>query len=183
MNRSSAKAQGSDRFTSGFPQDRQGRSSGGDLVESFTIPTYREGVTPTTATSDVELLRASGLRATAGRLAILAALAEAPHADAETLRRSLGASRLSLQAVYNILADLHEAGLVRRFEPARSPARYERRVDDNHHHAVCSECGKVVDVDCAVGAAPCLQGATPAGFAVAAAEVIFWGVCEECASR
>lgn len=139
-------------------------------------------MTATTQTSDTELLRASGLRATAGRLAILAALDEAPHADAETLRRSLGGSWLSLQAVYNVLADLHGAGLVRRFEPARSPARYERRVDDNHHHAVCSVCGKVVDVDCAVGAAPCLHGPTPPGFAVAAAEVIFWGVCDDCAS-
>lgn len=139
-------------------------------------------MTSTALTSDADLLRASGLRATSGRLAILSALAKAPHADAESLRRRLGADAPSLQAVHNILADLHAAGLVRRFEPARSAARYERRVDDNHHHAVCSACGKVVDVDCAVGAAPCLHGPTPPGFAVAAAEVIFWGVCDDCAA-
>ncbi|GAB2623356.1 hypothetical protein GCM10027067_39510 [Pseudactinotalea suaedae] len=149
-------------------------------VESFTITTYR-GVVTATATSDVDLLRASGLRATSGRLAILAALDETPHADAETLRGRLGDAAPSLQAVHNILADLHAAGIVRRFEPARSAARYERRVADNHHHAVCSSCGKVVDVDCTTGAAPCLHGPTPPGFAVATAEVIFWGVCTDCA--
>jgi len=149
-------------------------------VESFTITTYRGGVSAT-ATSDVDLLRASGLRATSGRLAILAALDETPHADAETLRCRLGDAAPSVQAVHNILADLHAAGIVRRFEPARSAARYERRVADNHHHAVCSSCGKVVDVDCALGEAPCLHGPTPPGFAVAAAEVIFWGVCTDCA--
>jgi Fe2+ or Zn2+ uptake regulation protein len=179
MSRSSAKAQGCGRFTSGLPQDRHRREERGCL-ESFTIPIYRDRVT--NRASDAELLRASGLRATAGRLAILAALDETPHADAERLRRGLGPGTPSLQAVYNILADLHRAGLVRRFEPARSAARYERRVDDNHHHAVCSVCGKVVDVDCTVGVAPCLHGEVPAGFAVAAAEVIFWGVCDECAA-
>ncbi|WP_154793969.1 Fur family transcriptional regulator [Occultella kanbiaonis] len=131
--------------------------------------------------SDVELLRASGLRATTGRLAVLAVLAETPHLDAETLRRRLGEHAPSLQAVHNILADLHRAGLVRRFEPARSSARYERLVHDNHHHAVCSVCGKVTDVACTTGEAPCLHGPTPPGFAVATAEVIFWGICDECA--
>ena len=131
--------------------------------------------------SDSDLLRMHGLRVTAGRLALLAALDVAPHADAEALRRSLGVDAPSLQAVHNILSDLHRAGIVRRFEPARSAARYERRIEDNHHHAVCSVCGKVVDVDCAVGEAPCLHGPTPPGFAVAAAEVIFWGICDDCA--
>lgn len=130
---------------------------------------------------DAALLRAQGLRATAPRLAVLAALAEHPHTDAESLRRHLGAAAPSLQAVHNVLADLHTAGLVRRFEPARSAARFERRVDDNHHHAVCSACGTVTDVECTTGAAPCLHGPTPPGFAVAVAEVIFWGVCDSCA--
>lgn len=138
-------------------------------------------MTATVPTADVDLLRASGLRATSGRLAVLAVLDKSPHVDAETLRRNLGPDAPSLQAVHNILADLHAAGIVRRFEPARSAARYERRVDDNHHHAVCSVCGKVTDVDCAVGEAPCLHGPTPPGFAIASAEVIFWGICDDCA--
>lgn len=141
-----------------------------------------EGVSTPVQTSDAELLRARGLRATTGRLAVLSALAAAPHVDAESVRQRLGHGAPSLQAVHNILADLHTAGLVRRFEPARSPARYERRVDDNHHHAVCSRCGQVEDVECTTGAAPCLHASAPAGFAVDSAEVIFWGVCAECAA-
>lgn len=136
-------------------------------------------MTVTASPSDAELLRARGLRATTGRLAVLSALAAEPHIDAETIRKRLGPDAPSLQAVHNILADLHEAGLVRRFEPARSAARYERRIDDNHHHAVCSRCGTVIDVECTVGEAPCLHGSVP-GFSVATAEVIFWGVCSAC---
>lgn len=131
---------------------------------------------------DAELLRARGLRATAGRLAVLSVLHTYPHVDAESVRQHLGHAAPSLQAVHNILADLHEAGVVRRFEPARSPARYERRVDDNHHHAVCTHCGHVTDVECTTGDAPCLHGPTPPGFAVATAEIIFWGVCADCAA-
>jgi Fe2+ or Zn2+ uptake regulation protein len=143
-------------------------------------PAYRGGMNTIATPADVSALRACGLRATSGRLAVLALLDESPHIDAETVRRSLGERAPSLQAVHNILADLHRTGLVRRFEPARSPARYERRVD-NHHHAVCSVCGTVADVACTTGAAPCLHGTVPAGFAVTTAEVIFWGVCEDCA--
>jgi Fe2+ or Zn2+ uptake regulation protein len=138
-------------------------------------------VSTQTTVDDVAMLRARGLRATGGRLAVLAVLHAHPHVDAETIRRHLAEGSPSLQAVHNILADLHDAGLVRRFEPARSAARYERRVDDNHHHAVCSRCGRVTDVECTTGETPCVHGPTPPGFAVASAEIIFWGVCAECA--
>ncbi len=138
-------------------------------------------MTATASSPDADLVRAAGLRATPGRIAVLAVLEREPHIDAETIRQRLGEHAPSLQAVHNILADLHSAELVRRFEPARSAARYERRIDDNHHHAVCSVCGRVTDVDCATGEAPCLHGPTPPGFAVATAEVIFWGVCTDCA--
>lgn len=147
------------------------------------MPTYGGGVTTTAPISDAALLREHGLRVTAGRLAVLSALGRSPHVDAETIRQRLGHAAPSLQAVHNILADLTEAGLVRRFEPARSPARYERRVGDNHHHAVCRRCGEVFDVECVAGEAPCMSGPTPSGFAVETAELIFWGVCAACAAQ
>ena len=112
-------------------------------------------------TSDADQLRASGLRATPGRLAVLDALAREPHIDAETIRLRIGPDAPSLQAVHNILADLHSAGLVRRFVPARSAARYERRIGDNHHHAVCSRCGAVFDVDSTTGSEPYSPDALP----------------------
>ncbi|MFL0713357.1 MAG: Fur family transcriptional regulator [Microcella pacifica] len=129
-----------------------------------------------------ELLRDVGLRVTAGRLAVLDALERMPHSNAETVRQALTDSpaRLSLQAVHNVLGDLAEAGVLRRIQPARSAARYKLRVGDNHHHAVCSSCGAVTDVDCVVGHAPCLTPSGDTGFAIAAAEVTFWGLCADC---
>lgn len=135
--------------------------------------------------TDVELLRARGLRVTQGRIAVLEVLERLPHADAESVHRALAGrgQDTSVQSVHNVLADLRAAGLVRRFEPARSSARYERRVDDNHHHAVCSSCGRVEDVDCVIGAAPCLHADAPTGFTVQAAEVTFVGICADCAAQ
>ncbi len=127
-------------------------------------------------------LRAAGLRVTAPRLAVLEALAQQAHVDAETVaaavRVRLGS--VSTQAVYDVLRALTLAGLVRRIEPAGGAARYETRVGDNHHHLVCRACGTVVDVDCMVGSAPCLDPLDAGGFIVDEAEVTFWGRCSLC---
>lgn len=127
-------------------------------------------------------LRGAGLRVTAPRLAVLAAVRESDHLAVEDIaiaaRRRLGS--VSTQAVYDILHALTDAGLVRRIEPAGSPARFEGRVGDNHHHLICRSCGAVTDVDCAVGHTPCLEPAEPAGYDVEEAEVIYWGLCAAC---
>ena len=131
---------------------------------------------------DVELrtaLRAAGLRVTPGRLAVLTALDKHPHSTAETLRVA-SAAGLSIQSVHNVLADLTAARMIRRTEPAGSAALYERRIGDNHHHVVCSSCGAVADVDCILGAAPCLTASNTNGFTVEAAEITFWGRCPLC---
>jgi Fur family ferric uptake transcriptional regulator len=131
-----------------------------------------------------EALRASGLRVTAPRLGVLVALQARPHSDTDTViravREDLGS--VSPQAIYNVLAALAAAGLVRRIEPAGSPALYEVRVGDNHHHIVCRKCGATVDVDCAVGRRPCLTPSESRGFALDEAEVTFWGLCPGCQS-
>ena len=132
------------------------------------------------------LLRRQGLRNTAQRRAVLAALQANPHATAPELEVLLGvgepSSVLSRQGLYNVLDDLTRADLVRSIEPAGSAARYELRVGDNHHHVVCRRCGRVEDIDCAVGAAPCLTPARKKGFVIDEAEVIWWGTCDACAS-
>lgn len=129
-----------------------------------------------------ESIRSSGLKVTAPRLAVFGALAEAPHSTAEQLFAAVSGDLpgTSLQAVYGVLAAFAAAGLVRKLEPAGSPARFERRVGDNHHHAICTRCNAVTDVDCAVGAAPCLDPGNASGFAVHTAEVTFWGLCAGC---
>ena len=130
-----------------------------------------------------ESLRQAGLRVTAPRLAVLTAvLGDGQHRDAEAIaeaaRKQLGT--LSTQAVYDNLRVLEEAGLVRRIQPSGHPGRYEARVGDNHHHIVCRRCGVTADVDCTVGAAPCLEPSDNHGFVVEEAEVIFWGLCPQC---
>jgi len=128
------------------------------------------------------LLQEHGLRVTAPRLAVLAVLEELPHATVEEIEAAARArlGSLSTQAIYDILRTLHGAEIVRRIEPAGSPARFETRVGDNHHHLVCRDCGVAVDVDCVVGEAPCLAPDDAAGFEVGEAEIIFWGRCPDC---
>jgi Fe2+ or Zn2+ uptake regulation protein len=127
-------------------------------------------------------LRAVGLRVTRPRVSVLDVLAAHPHADADAIVTGARAQHPSLspQAVYGVLKALVSAGLARRIEPAGAPALFELRVGDNHHHLVCRACGAVVDVDCAVGAAPCLTPSDAAGFVVDEAEVVFWGLCRDC---
>ena len=129
-----------------------------------------------------EQLRTAGLRVTRPRLSVLGVLSEHSHVDAETIVTAARHAHptISPQAVYGVLKALVGGGLARRIEPAGGPALYELRVGDNHHHLVCRECGLVADVDCVVGAAPCLAPSDAAGFAVDEAEVVFWGLCADC---
>jgi Fur family transcriptional regulator, stress-responsive regulator len=134
-------------------------------------------------TSDFEgMLRAVALRVTRPRVAVLSAVHDHPHADTDSIigvvREDLGG--VSQQAVYDVLRALTAAGLVRRLQPTGSVARYEWRVGDNHHHVVCRSCGAIADVECAVGAAPCLTASDDRGFAIDEAEVIYWGRCPDC---
>jgi Fur family transcriptional regulator, stress-responsive regulator len=134
------------------------------------------------ATEPAELLREHGLQVTAQRLAVLRAVSTASHATADDVEALVRAEigSISRQAVYDALGTLTDKGLIRRIQPARSPARYEDRVDDNHHHLVCRTCGHTVDVDCAVGERPCLESADDHGFTIDEAEVIYWGHCPTC---
>lgn len=133
---------------------------------------------PTTA----EELRGAGLRVTAARVALLETVRHGDHLDVETVASGVRdrVGHISLQAVYDALHALTSAGLIRRIEPAGSPARFEGRVGDNHHHLMCRSCGVVADVDCAVGEAPCLTAADDQGFSIDEAEVIYWGLCPAC---
>jgi Fe2+ or Zn2+ uptake regulation protein len=137
--------------------------------------------TPGTSTAAAEL-RNVGLRATAARLAILEIVRARPHLRTEEIaalaRDRVGA--ISTQAVYEALNALTDAGLLRRIEPAGSPARYEGRVGDNHHHLVCRRCAAITDVDCVEGEPPCMEPVHNAGYQVDEADVTFWGLCPDC---
>jgi Fur family transcriptional regulator, stress-responsive regulator len=141
-------------------------------------------VTASQSPTSAAELRGAGLRVTAARVALLEAVRGGDHLDAEAIagrvRDRVG--HISLQAVYDALHALTRAGLIRRIEPPDSPARFEGRVGDNHHHVICRSCGVVADVDCAVGEAPCLTASDDQGFAIDEAEVIYWGLCSGCAT-
>jgi Fur family transcriptional regulator, stress-responsive regulator len=135
-----------------------------------------------TSVDGARLLRRHGLHVTTQRLAVLRAVSDLAHGTADdvygAVRAEIGA--VSRQAVYDALAAFTDKGLLRRIQPAGSPARYETRVGDNHHHLVCRACQRMVDVDCAVGATPCLTAADSSGYAIDEAEVIYWGRCPAC---
>lgn len=143
---------------------------------------YSHAVTDAAPVDATALLRDAGMRVTKPRLAVIGALVHNPHASADDVFATIepelpGSSR---QAVYNVLGDLADNGLAQRIEPAGSPARYELRVGDNHHHIICTSCGAVADIDCAVGHGPCLTPQHTAGFVVHEAEVTYWGTCADC---
>ena len=137
------------------------------------------------AIDPADLLRNCGIQVTAQRLAVLRAVASQPHitadAVADAVRTEIGA--ISLQSVYDALGLMAAEGLIRRIQPAGSPARFEDRTGDNHHHLICRICGHMVDVDCAVGVAPCLTAADERGYEIDEAEVVYWGRCPDCLAR
>ena len=132
-----------------------------------------------------QLLRGATLRVTRPRLAVLGAVHDHPHADTDTIVVAVHEEfpRVSRQAVYDSLHRLTDAGLLRQIQPSGSVARYESRIGDNHHHMVCRSCATITDVDCPVGAAPCLTPPEGTGFSIDEAEVIYWGLCPDCSAR
>ena len=135
-----------------------------------------------TSVDNHAVLRRQGLQVTPQRLAVVRAVSDGPHRTADDIykvvRAEIGA--VSRQAVYDALAALTDKGLLRRIQPAGSPARYEDRVGDNHHHLICRTCNRMVDVDCAVGDTPCLTAADDSGYEIDEAEVVYWGRCPKC---
>jgi Fur family ferric uptake transcriptional regulator len=139
-------------------------------------------MTQVSAVDPAALLREHGVQVTAQRLAVLRAVADRPHCTADDIdkvaRAEIGA--ISRQAVYDTLLTLTGRGILRRIQPAGSPARFETRIGDNHHHLICRTCNRMVDVDCAVGETPCLTAAEDSGYDIDEAEVTYWGRCPDC---
>lgn len=118
-------------------------------------------------------------------MAVFQAVVAHPHSTADMVAERAGEhiGTISRQSVYDALSLFTEHGVVRRIQPIGSPALYESRVGDNHHHVICRECGLVADVDCAVGHRPCLTASETHGFVIDEAEVAYWGLCPDCATN
>jgi Fur family ferric uptake transcriptional regulator len=158
------------------------RKASAQIVESFQYQSYSALISVRKSVDQAALLRRHGVQVTAQRLAVLRAVSGRPHSTAADIdaavRAEIGA--ISLQAVYDAVGTLTDKGIIRRIQPAGSPARYEERVGDNHHHLICRTCGRMVDTDCAVGYTPCLTAPDGSGYEIDEAEVIYWGRCPEC---
>ena len=165
-------------------RQRQSPGTGRSLLLLFTESLQIDRVQKV-LTDPADLLHQRGYRVTGQRLAVLRAVSGKPHmtadAVAEMVRAEMGS--ISIQAVYDVLGVLVDVGLIRRIQPAGSPARFEARVSDNHHHVICRVCGRTADVDCAIGSAPCLTAVDDMGYEIDEAEVIYWGRCPECQSQ
>ena len=152
-----------------------------DIVHDLR-PSNGQGILAVMVSDQAEALRGRGLQVTAQRLAVLRAVSAQPHCTADEAMRSAREEigTISRQSVYDTLTLLVDSGILRRIQPIGSPARYEDRVGDNHHHVVCRDCGVLVDVDCAVGSAPCLTPSDSAQYDIDEAEVVYWGRCPAC---
>ena len=152
------------------------------MIDSVQYLPQDEAMSSQPSVDATNLLRERGVQVTAQRLAVLRAVSSRPHGTAddvaEAVRSEIGA--ISRQAVYDALRMLADKGLIRRIQPAGSPARFEDRVGDNHHHLICRSCGQMVDVECAVGQNPCLTAPDDADYKIEEAEVVYWGRCPEC---
>jgi Fe2+ or Zn2+ uptake regulation protein len=154
-------------------------------LERFQAACFHCAMSETAEERGAVLLRSRGMRVTRPRIAVLEVLAGGGHLEVDEIATAVRArlESVSTQAVYDVLGALSRAGLARRIEPAGSPARFEARAGDNHHHVVCRACGAIADVDCATGSAPCLDPVGAGGFVVDEAEVTFWGLCPTCQQR
>ncbi len=169
----------------GYYQDAYGNMRSTSRLQSLdTVQTWaQDEIMPMQPSIDpASVLREHGIQVTAQRLAVLRAVSGWPHGTAddvaEVVRSDIGT--ISRQAVYDALGMLADKGLIRRIQPAGSPARFEDRVGDNHHHLICRTCGRMVDVDCAVGVVPCLTAADDSDYEIDEAEVVYWGRCPKC---
>lgn len=136
--------------------------------------------------SHEQALRARRLHVTAQRLAVLRAAEKHPHGSAETIARAVRADigSISHQAVYDVLGALTASGLLRRIQPAGSPALYDPRIGDGHHHAICRTCGAASDVDCSAVRTSCIPAPARCDYRIDEVEILYWGTCPRCrASR
>ncbi|WP_146341365.1 Fur family transcriptional regulator [Nesterenkonia sp. NBAIMH1] len=130
-------------------------------------------------------LRQRGMRVTRQRLAVLEAVGSQPHQPAEGVHAAVAETlpEITVQSIYTVLHDLTAKELIRRFDPPGAAACYETRTEDNHHHAICTSCGRIEDVDCVHGEAPCLEAPASLGMQIDVADVVFRGVCADCRHR
>jgi Fe2+ or Zn2+ uptake regulation protein len=130
---------------------------------------------------DAGLLQ-SRYRLTKQRAAILRALEDGRHHNAETILERVREHLpgVSLGTIYRTLDILRSIGLVQVFSHAGGAAKYEATLE-KHHHLVCTNCGEVVNV--AVNEAlPLAQAlAQDHGFDGVDCALVVTGRCPRCA--
>ncbi len=86
---------------------------------------------------------------------------------------------ISFATVYNSLRFLKEAGLVHEIKFGDGASRYDRETD-RHDHAICNDCGKLVDFDLPQAVELMQAAARKSKFKPASVHLTLRGVCPEC---
>jgi Fur family ferric uptake transcriptional regulator len=130
------------------------------------------------------ILRERGLKATANRAAVLDLLESGRALSARQITESLRRLGIDPATVYRTLESFLKAGLVRRVELRKDHFLYELAGQKHHHHLVCEQCAKVVDVDgCGLDRAE-KRVLKQTGFSSIRDHALeFYGVCANCAKN
>ncbi len=131
------------------------------------------------------MFRADGRKVTPQRQSIFRILqGHDAHPSAEAVFEEARAEMetISLRTVYQTLNDLVEMGELGMLDLGTGSARFDPNVETHHHHLVCTSCGRVRDLHADFDSIRVPAGAEQ-GFRVGSAEVVFRGLCEDCARR
>ncbi|MEA4911689.1 MAG: transcriptional repressor [Oscillospiraceae bacterium] len=88
---------------------------------------------------------------------------------------------VSRATVYRNLNLLAQSGEIKRVEVPNGADRFDHRTQ-NHYHAECLRCGKLIDVDMEYMESLENRIADPKGFEYLGHDILFKGFCEDCRS-
>ncbi|EUJ36265.1 peroxide-responsive transcriptional repressor PerR [Brochothrix campestris] len=133
----------------------------------------------------IDVLKHRGVRITPQRRAILNFLIEAhTHPTADEIYKALAPNypNMSVATVYNNLHVFKDAGIVKELSYGDVSSRFDF-ASHEHYHAICDNCGKIVDFSY-----PGLEeveslAAHVTGFAISRHRLEVYGLCDECKKK
>ncbi|MDP5228418.1 MULTISPECIES: Fur family transcriptional regulator [Arthrobacter] len=124
------------------------------------------------------------VRVTKQRLAVDAALDQLDDfVSTQDLHRSLQDSgvSVSLATTYRILQSMADEGVVDVLRTTDGEAVYRRcEAESHHHHLLCRNCGKAVEIEAPAVEAWAAKVAAEHGFTAVSHTVEIMGLCEDC---
>ncbi|BBI31721.1 Fur family transcriptional regulator [Cohnella abietis] len=110
---------------------------------------------------------------------LLTAAQDHPTASDIIEKLKAGGHNFAYATVYNTLKYLTEEGLIQELKLEGDASRYDARTED-HHHIVCTTCGKVDEVFIETPSEWLQSIAKQTGYEITEEQYLFKGVCEGC---